>query len=101
MAKGGATWAHLEYTCIFKMEEATYRTIPLPEKFVGAILGKDGATVKWIQRNSGCENVWVDTALQEHETLGHKWCVIKTLGNPNDHYNALRMIMSVLARCTK
>jgi hypothetical protein len=98
MAKGRSKVDHLGCTCIFKMAELTCRTIPIPEEFVGQLLGKNGSTVQWIQRNSGCERVWIDTRIQEHETLGHKWCVLRTYGKPNDHYNALRMIMSVLAR---
>ena len=83
------------------MTEAVHRSVPVPKALVGVIIGKNGSTIQWIQRNSGCEKVWVDAKPDERETLGYEWCHVRMLGTPNTNYNALRMIMATLARCAK
>ena len=81
--------------------EVMHRSIPVPQDIVGALIGKNGSTIQWIQRNSGCEKVWVDAEPDDREALGHKWCHVRMLGAPNDHYNAVRMIMAAIMRCNK
>lgn len=90
--------SHFRNMPVTDEREPLFRSLPVPKAMVGALIGKDGSTIKWLQRNSGCERIWVDTNEDDREALGQSWCHVRMLGSPNDHYNATRMVMSVLMR---
>ena len=74
--------------------EVVTRSLPLPAKMTGLLIGKSGSNLERIRLNTGCE-CFIDTSPQTR--AGFEWVHARIKGTPSQVYSATIAFMIMVA----